>query len=466
MSTKIIKSAFILALVSLAVPGLSQSGTNLKKLSVSIDNPRYFAFGGKPVLLLGGSDNDNLFQSKNVEEQLNQLKAAGGNYVRCTMSSRDEGDEWPFHMDGENGQYDLKQWNEVYWDRFHNFLKLTSEREIMVQIEVWATFDFYRGNWLKNPFNPDNNKNYTVERTKLPTEVPSHPTRTNNPFFRTIPSSPETNFVVLGHQQKFVDKLLSYTFQYGHVLYCIDNETSVSAEWGKFWANYIKTRAREANTQPVLVTEMWDPWDLNHIAHRQSFDHPEIYSFVEISQNNHKKGQEHWDNGLRQIQRLEKRGFLRPVTNIKIYGADGGRHGGDDNDAIEKFVRNVFFGAASARFHRPTSGIGISEKARAAIRSVRMATDSVDFFSANPITEHLKNREENEAYAIGNASGETLIYFPKKGQVHLETPGKKFEIRWLDVGKASWNKPRVIKGKDLQLENPFERHAIAVIKPV
>ena len=155
---------------------------------------------------------------------------------------------------------------------------------------------------------------------------------------------------MLGHQQKFVDKLLSYTFQYGHVLYCIDNETSVSAEWGKFWANYIKTRAREANTQPVLVTEMWDPWDLNHIAHRQSFDHPEIYSFVEISQNNHKKGQEHWDNGLRQIQRLEKRGFLRPVTNIKIYGADGGRHGGDDNDAIEKFVRNVFFGAASARF--------------------------------------------------------------------------------------------------------------------
>ena len=183
MSTKIIKCAFILALVSLAVPGLSQSGTNLKKLSVSIDNPQYFAFGGKPLLLLGGSDNDNLFQSKNVEEQLNHLKAAGGNYVRCTMSSRDEGDEWPFHMDGETGQYDLKQWNEVYWDRFHNFLKLTAEREIMVQIEVWATFDFYRGHWLKNPFNPDNNKNYTVERTKLPTEVPSHPTRTNNPFF-------------------------------------------------------------------------------------------------------------------------------------------------------------------------------------------------------------------------------------------------------------------------------------------
>lgn len=457
---------FSLAFISLSFQGFSQSGSRGKKLTISRDHPQYFEFGGEPLLLLGGSDNDNLFQSGNVKEQLDHLKAAGGNYVRCTMSSRDEGDEWSFHLNKETDKYDLTQWNEVYWNRFHNFLKLTAEREIIVQIEVWATFDFYRSNWLKNPFNPENNQNYTVERTKLPTEVPSHPTRTNNAFFRTIPSSPETNFVVLGYQQKFVDKLLSYTLQYGHILYCIDNETSVSSEWGKFWAGYIKTRAKEETTQPVLVTEMWDPWDLDHIAHRQSFDHPEIYDFVEISQNNHKKGQEHWDNGRRQIERLKKRGFLRPVTNVKIYGANQGKHGGDDNDAIEKFVRNVLFGAASARFHRPTSGIGVSEKARAVIRSLRMATDSIDFFRARPFHEPLSNRDDNEAYAIGNSGGEMIVYFPGKGQVNLEIPQKKFQIHWLDVNKAAWQKPKVVRGKDLSLKNPFERHGIAIIKPV
>ena len=354
---------FSLSFIILTFASFSQDNPLPKKLSIGKENQQYFQFGGEPLLLLGGSNNDNLFQSPDVAKQLDDLKSSGGNYVRCTMSSRDEGDEWSFYYDQKTGQYDLTKWNETYWNRFDNFLKLTAEKEIIVQVEVWATFDFYRSNWLKNPFNPENNRNYTVERTKLPTEVPSHPTRTNNPFFRTIPSSPETNFVVLGYQQKFVDKLLSYTLHHGHILYCIDNETSVSSEWGKFWSTYIKTRAREETGEPVLVTEMWDPWDLDHIAHRQSFDHPEIYDFVEISQNNHKKGQEHWNNGRKQIQRLSKRGFLRPTTNVKIYGANDGKHGGDDNDAIEKFIHTVFFGAASARFHRPTSGLGLSDKA-------------------------------------------------------------------------------------------------------
>lgn len=466
MRTKGIKSIFGLVLINFTFAAFAQPGSAPQHLTVSQDHRQYFTFKGEPLLLLGGSDNDNLFQSANIEQQLDALKTAGGNYVRCTMSSRDEGDEWPFQFIEETGKYDLNRWNEAYWERFRNFLQLTGEREIIVQIEVWATFDFYRGNWLKNPFNPDNNKNYTVERTKLPTEVPTHPTRTNNSFFRSIPSSPQTNYVVLGHQQKFVDKILSYTLQYGHVLYCIDNETSVSSEWGKFWAGYIKTRAKEEANRPVLVTEMWDPWDLDHVAHRESFDHPEIYDFVEISQNNHKKGQEHWDNGSRQIQRLKKRGFLRPVTNVKIYGADSGRHGGNDNDAIEKFIRNILFGAASARFHRPTSGIGASEKARAVIRSVRMATDSIDFFQASPINRQLKNRDENEAYAIANSADEVLIYFPAKGQVSLQALQRKYEIRWLDVSKALWQKARVIKGQDLKLENPFEGHGMAIIKPI
>ena len=259
MTTKGIKFIFRLVLINFTFTGFAQPGSTPQYLAVSQDHRQYFTFKGEPLLLLGGSDNDNLFQSANLEQQLDALKAAGGNYVRCTMSSRDEGDEWPFQFNEETGKYDLNSWNEAYWERFQNFLKLTGEREIIVQIEVWATFDFYRGNWLKNPFNPDNNKNYTVERTKLPTEVPSHPTRTNNPFFRTIPSSPQTNYVVLGYQQKFVDKVLSYTLQFDHVLYCIDNETSVSSEWGKFWAGYIKTRAKEEANRPVLVTEMWDP---------------------------------------------------------------------------------------------------------------------------------------------------------------------------------------------------------------
>ena len=34
--------------------------------------------------------------------------------------------------------------------------------------------------------------------------------------------------------------MLSYSLKYGGVLYCIDNETRESPEWGSYWAGYVK----------------------------------------------------------------------------------------------------------------------------------------------------------------------------------------------------------------------------------
>lgn len=353
-----------------------------EEIRPSNTHPQYWFYKGTNTLLLGGSVEDNLFQVPELEAHLGLLQSVGGNYVRNTMSSRDSGNVWPFYFEEEKGLYDLEHWNDEYWRRFETFLQLTGERGIIVQIEVWATFDFYRDNWNVNPFNPKNNSNYTAERAKLPEEVTTHPTWTENPFFWSIPLQ-QNNIPVLQYQQKFVDKLLSYSLRHGHVLYCIDNETSVTAAWGCFWADYIRKKAREQGKQ-VYITEMWDPHDLGHITHRETFDHPDIYDFVEISQNNHQRGQAHWDNGLAQVERLRRLGNLRPVNNVKVYGSDEGRHGGGTQNGIQSFIRNVFFGSAAVRFHRPNSGLGLGPEAQAVIRSMRQLTDRMDFFNARP----------------------------------------------------------------------------------
>ncbi len=44
------------------------------------DNPRYWQFKGQPVLLLGGSQDDNLFQLPHLQEHLDEMAAAGANY--------------------------------------------------------------------------------------------------------------------------------------------------------------------------------------------------------------------------------------------------------------------------------------------------------------------------------------------------------------------------------------------------
>ena len=54
------------------------------------ENPWYWSHKDTPVLLLGGSDDDNLFQWPRQElvKQLDRIVAAGGNVIRNTMSDR------------------------------------------------------------------------------------------------------------------------------------------------------------------------------------------------------------------------------------------------------------------------------------------------------------------------------------------------------------------------------------------
>ena len=68
-------------------------------------NPYFWQYKGEPVLLIGGSAHDNLFNHPDVgpdglESHLDLLVECGGNYVRNTMSSRDEGNPWPFAQIG------------------------------------------------------------------------------------------------------------------------------------------------------------------------------------------------------------------------------------------------------------------------------------------------------------------------------------------------------------------------------
>jgi hypothetical protein len=444
-----------LSFLSLLLLGL---GHTFAQLTYSAEKPVYWNWEGKPIMLIGGSAEDNLFQLPYVEAHLDSLVAVGGNYVRNTMSSRDAGNRWPFAK--TDSLYDLNQWDEVYWQRFADFLTMTAERGIFVQLEVWATFDFYRENWLLNPFNPKNNRNYTPERTNLLTEVPTHPIFTDNPFFYAVPTSLH-NPKLLEFQQKYVDKLLSYSLAYDHVLYCMDNETSVPSTWGIFWAKYIQTRARLADKM-VHTTEMWDPHDLYHPAHDETLLRPEVFSFVDVSQNNHQVGQQHYDNGRAYLARMHKLDVQRPANNVKIYGA-GVRYG-RVQDGTERFWRNAFLGMASVRFHRPPAGLGLSATARAHIQSLRRLFDRLPFASCEPLPDLLAEREENEAYCLGKKGEAYAVYFPAGGSVTLQAEGVR-RLNWLNIQTSEWGSPQqVSSAQPIELRAPNQGHWVALLE--
>jgi len=401
------------------------------------ENPFYWQLDGSPVLLLGGSVEDNLYQIPELEEHLRLLASVGGNYVRCTMSGRDEGNRWWFARDAESGRYDLNELDPEHWRRFETLLALCAELGIVVQIELWDRFDFAKDPWDRNPYNPKNNRNYTAEESGLPVEN-DNPGPGANPFFQTVPALRD-NAVVLPFQQRQVDRLLAASLRYGNVLYCMDNETDEAAEWGRYWSEYIKAKAAEEGVS-VMTTEMWNQHDLFHEEHRRTLDHPETYDFVDISQNNHNDALEHWANALEVRRYVADSGHPRPINSIKIYG-NNARSYGTTRDGQERLWRNVLAGLASARFHRPPHGLGLNEIARENIRALRMALAEHDIFAAVPARELLRNRSPREAWASAVPGKSYLIYFPDGGDLLLDVSavdGRPLTIHWLDIRQCAW----------------------------
>lgn len=155
---------------------------NADRIRPADDNPGFWQYKGKPILLLGGSIEDNLFQIPDLREHLDLLRSVGGNYVRNTMSSRDEGNVWPFEPNAD-GKYDLNKPNREYWRRFESLLQLACERDIIVQIEMWDRFDFAREPWLDNPYNRP------TTSTTPPSRPACSPGTTATPATTTTPSS-------------------------------------------------------------------------------------------------------------------------------------------------------------------------------------------------------------------------------------------------------------------------------------
>lgn len=461
------KCAKILSLISIVFfsGNVLVAQDNSEYIQPLEENPRYWQYKGGPMLLLGGSKDDNLFQLPELEKHLEEITEAGGNYIRNTMSDRQDNgfEEYPFKK-LDNGKYDLNQWNEEYWQRFENMLRWTYERDIIVQIEIWDRFDYSRDNWLPHPYNPKNNINYSYDESGFQPEYPKHPGTNEQPFFFTTPDQ-QNNTIVLQHQQRFVNKLLDYALEYPNVLYCMDNETSGEEAWSVYWAEFVRQRAVQEN-KSVNLTEMWDDWDLTAAEHRRTLDHPERFDFVDVSQNNHQRNETHWQNFLWVRNYIKDQ--PRPINNVKIYGADNGRHGGDNTDAIEKMWRLIFAGGASARFHRPSSGIGLSELAKTQLRSARIFLEEFNIFKARPDTGHnlLSNREKDEAYLTRIREAHYAILFTDGGEVNLQLrgDGNSWQVKWLDISRSTWRKTGRIANKDsILLTTPADGMWVAII---
>ena len=436
-----------------ADPDAHAEAHDVRPIAIHEANPFYWEYDGEPVLLVGGSREDNLFNHpEGLEAHLDTLMANGGNYIRNTMSSRNPGNPWPF-LQLEDGRYDLEQWDPEYWERFENLVAMSAERDIIIQIEVWDPWDYFQSEaelshgpnvgWESNPYNPALNINYTPEESRLDTEIEGFPAGqpSDHLFFHTVPELEDIP-VVRRYQERFVEKILSITLRYPNVIYCMNNETGEHPEWGVYWANFIRDHARQQDRE-VYLADMRYSTDLQTEDHRRLLHDRENFDFFEVSQNNNNvNDQVHYDRLMEIREQILDQ--PKPLSNVKIYG---GRPAWTTSaeEGTRRFWRNVFAGSASVRFHREGPephyfGIGLSELARTHIKSMSLFTERFHVFTAEPANHLLGNRDPNEAYALAEPGRQYAVYYTNGGSVELDMSGSEgeWELRWLDIFASGW----------------------------
>ena len=402
-------------------------------------NPRYWKYKGKPVMLLGGSQTDHIFLLDGLEKHLDEIHSVGGNYVRNTMSQR-EGKELKPHRRLPNGSFDLDLWNPEDWTRFQNMLRWTAEREIFVQIEVWDRFDYSTEFWQISPWNPGNNVNYAYDQIGFDTEYPKHSGQDLQPFFHSIPGMSgytEKLDLIRKYQEAFVSMMLSFSLDYEHVLYCMDNETSTPAQWGQYWIQFIKAKAAEKNVL-ICTTDMFDDAYQGEEAKNTPliFSDPEHYMFADISQVNSRNYDEtHWER-LQWLLGKVNSEYPRPSNHTKIYGSGYKGFGtGGPEDGVERFWRNIIGGSASSRFHRPDAGNGLNDLAKASISAARLLEDTIKFWDVEPAMSLISSDDSNVAYLAAQPGEKHVVYFTNGGSVQLDLSDTEatFDIHWISV---------------------------------
>jgi Pectate lyase superfamily protein len=473
-------------------------------------NSSYWEYRGKPMMLIGGSDRDNIFQwaldGTKLTDHLDLLKSCGGNYVRCTMSSREytpEGYRWdllPYPFAKIDGKYDLHKWNETYWNKFRTFLAETKKRGIIVQLEFWDRWNESgdsrqaRLGWYWSPWNPNNNVTYDWSDSPL---LKEGKTDFYNAFHM---AAVENDPVLLPLQQDFIKKILDEVIDggYDHVLFQIDNESGIGDEtlepdpyWARFARNYAMSKginyeiyvcsSRRFHSPTPYATKKFQDWDNPEV--RVPLTNP-AFNFCDISQNNGTSGQAQYDNILWYRSHVLALG-ARPINNVKCYyfnwpiGGDfrKDRTSPTNAEAGAKFWRAVFAGAASIRFHRHTptrpgglrEGFGLSPEGQRHLKSMSKFLGAICIFSMNPSNNLLSEREENEAYCLAEPGKQYAVFFTGDGdhcvRIDLTSSESSFELRWLDVATSCWGKKATISSsRNYMLRAPGAGQWVAVLR--
>lgn len=209
---------------------------NGQPLSLHPQNPHYFSYKGKPLILVGSGEhygavinkgfNYQIYLEALKQDALNTTRLFTGAYIEKsgdfgiennTLAPRSEDILLPWKRSTVAGyalggnKFDLDQWDEHYFDRLKNFVQQASYTDVIVEVVLFSAH--YGGGWNYSPLNSKNNIN-----------------RTDTLLGRNVNTLENGN--ILGFQEKYVRKIVRELNIFDNVYFEIQNEP---------WADQVDT---------------------------------------------------------------------------------------------------------------------------------------------------------------------------------------------------------------------------------
>lgn len=457
------------------------------------ENPFYWEHNGQPMVLIGGTWQDNPFQWADghddniLTEQLDLLQSVGGNYLRNVINCRqrafpelsDEGMASPFTEAG--GLFDLSDYNEDFFQRLRTFLEMTEQRGFIIETELWdGPLAYHVWTHPRNPWRPSQNVNYDESEVII-----SNGSGRN--FYYGIPAI-QDDPILLGYQEDFIDQVLDVTLDFDHVVYTLENESNEDPAFSDHWAAFVHVRAASRG-KTVFVTDHRQIYSMDSIGLSQNhfgnvINNPDVYGYVHESTLSSCYAQTQYDANIA-IRELLVSGHIRPMNYDKSFwyiqcfrDPWSTIRPGNDHLASERLWIGIFSGAAAYRFHRDLPapegwpmGLGLNGVAQTHLRSMRMLLDEIDIFNMEPRNDFITSeRDEAEAFVLAAPGQEYAIYLAGQrvrlngsqepqsttldNRVVLSIDSGDYSQDWLDIDGNSWSSENVIAGGEVTLDLP------------
>lgn len=231
------------------------------------DHPRYFAFGGKPVFLIGATQPEGWYPITDPDRDFLPELDRLATVIRGVNSPHVAGlvrvipyfsgvPLQPWAYDEAEEAYDLDTFDPQWERRLRSYLQTAADRDLVVSLELWDDWSITRGvggaydpgpeqAWNAHPFNPENNVNYDAD------VIPATTRECGAPFYETVPENAATE-ALLERQRRYAAHYADIVADYPNVICSVSNESRAHVAWSRYWADFL----RETIDGDRLVGEM------------------------------------------------------------------------------------------------------------------------------------------------------------------------------------------------------------------